>query len=54
MIFLYGGIIPLADNSRAVIKIISDKTNSLKVDLAYDPAVVAEVKTIGAPAGGGV
>ena len=46
MIFLYGGIIPLTDNGRALIRITSDKTNGIKVDFAYDAAVVAKVKTI--------
>jgi len=46
MILLYGGIIRLADNGRAFIRITSDKTNGIKVDFAYDPAVVAKVKTI--------
>jgi integrase len=46
MIFLYVGIISLADNGRVLIKITSDKTNSIKVEFPYDPAVVAKVKAI--------
>jgi hypothetical protein len=39
---------------KALIKITSDKTNDSRLDFAHDPAVVAKVKTIGAPAGGGI
>jgi integron integrase len=46
MIFLYGGIIRLTNNGRALIRITSDKTDGIKVDFAYDAAVVAKVKTI--------
>jgi hypothetical protein len=34
-------------------KIASDKTNDIRVDYAYYPAVVAKVKTIGALPGAG-
>ena len=47
MIFLCGGIIRLADNPRALIRVTSDETRAIKVDFAYSPAIVAKIKTIG-------
>lgn len=37
----------MADNRRAVIRVTSDDTTVIKVDFAYDPSIVAKIKTIG-------